>query len=81
MQKIMQNIKKTIRDFFKDEDMKREIKETLRPMVDIVYNEIYIYLWLLCIYSIFLFIMICIILLFLLKIFRRISRIEILLSP
>jgi hypothetical protein len=63
----MQNIKKTIREFLKDEDTKRDIKETITPIVDIVYNEVYIYLWLICIYNIFLFVLICIILLILLQ--------------
>jgi hypothetical protein len=69
----MQNLKKTIHEFFKDEDTKREIKETMYPIVQIIYNEVYIYIWLICIYNIFLFVIICIILLLLLEIFRKIS--------
>ena len=73
----MRDIKKTFYDFFQNKDMKREFKEWMYPIIEIIYNEIYIYLWLICIYNLFLFILICIILLLLLKIFRRISKMEI----
>ena len=39
----MKNIRDTCIEFFKNEDIKR----------DIVYNEIYIYIWFICIYIIF----------------------------
>ncbi len=41
-------------DFFKNEDIKKNIKETLSPLVHIIYNEIYIYIWCICLYNIFL---------------------------
>jgi hypothetical protein len=49
-------MKDTCYDFFQKEDIKLCIKEFLRPIVIIIYNEIYPYLWLICLYNVFLFI-------------------------
>jgi len=43
-------------DFIKDEDIQKNI---LYPIGTVMYNEIYIYIWLLCIYNVLL---ICIVL-------------------
>jgi hypothetical protein len=50
----MKNIADSFVDFFKNEDIKKNIKEILKPLVNILYNEIYIYIWFICIYNIFL---------------------------
>lgn len=42
-------------DFFRNDDIKKEIKELLKPLVNIIYNEVYVYIWLICIYNILLF--------------------------
>ena len=48
----------TIRDscieFFQKEEIKHYVKEILRPIVQIIYNEVYPYIWLICFYSVFL---------------------------
>jgi len=49
----MKNIRETCIEFFKSEDMKRDVKEAIKPIVSTIYNEIYVYLWLLCIYHVF----------------------------
>ena len=54
----MKNIRDTCLDFFKNNDIKKEVKELLKPIVNIIYNEIYIYLWLICFYNLFLFFLI-----------------------
>lgn len=42
-------------DFFKTEETRRNLKENIiQPMVQIIYNEIYIYMWLICVYHVFL---------------------------
>ena len=41
-------------DFFEKEDIKRCVKEFIRPIVTIIYNEIYPYLWFICLYNVFL---------------------------
>ena len=49
----MRSIRETCIDFFKNEDIKRDVKDIIRPIGTILYNEIYIYIWLICIYHIF----------------------------
>ena len=45
---------KTIRDscieLLKSEDTRKNIREIIQPISDIIYNEMYPYIWLLCIY-------------------------------
>ena len=41
-------------DFFLTEDLSRYIKQFDKPIVQNVYNEIYTYIWFICIYNVFL---------------------------
>ena len=41
-------------DFFLTEDLGRYIKQFVKPIVQNVYNEIYTYIWFICIYNVFL---------------------------
>ena len=50
---FMQSIRDTFIDFFKNEDIKRDVKDIIRPIGVIIYNELYIYIWFICIYHIF----------------------------
>jgi len=50
----MTSIRDTCINFFKDEKIKKEIKEIVKPIVTTIYNEIYLYLWFICIYHVFL---------------------------
>jgi hypothetical protein len=36
------------------DEVKKQIKDATYPLVKMVYNEIYIYVWFICIYNIFL---------------------------
>jgi hypothetical protein len=63
----MATIKETFLSFFKDKEMKQNIKEILRPVTDIVYNEIYLYVWCICFFNLFLFIIILVNLFLLLR--------------
>jgi len=49
----MKNIRDTCIEFFKSEDTRRDIKDVMKPLVQFIYNEIYIYLWLISIYHVF----------------------------
>jgi hypothetical protein len=49
----MKNIRESVIEFFKSEDSKRNMKEMIKPIGEIVYNEIYIFIWLICFYHIF----------------------------
>jgi hypothetical protein len=50
----MKNIKEYCVSFLQNEDVKREIGHFILPIVKMVYNEIYIYIWFICIYSVLL---------------------------
>jgi len=50
----MKTIRDTCIEFFKNEDIKQNLQEIIKPVVDIVYNEVYLYLWFICIYIVFL---------------------------
>ena len=50
----MKNIKDTCIEFFQNEDTRKHVKDIIKPIVNIVYNEIYVYLWLICLYNVFL---------------------------
>ena len=60
----MKNIRDTCMDLFKNEDIKRDIKAVIRPIVSLVYDEMYIYIWFICLYNVF-FILIVLAILFL----------------
>jgi len=64
-------MKDTCVDFFQKEDIKLCIREFIRPVVSIIYNEIYPYLWLICLFNVFLFIITLANLLLLLKLLRK----------
>ena len=48
-------MKEKLLQFFKNEDMKRHMKEMIQPIGTIIYNELFIYIWLICIYNVVLF--------------------------
>ena len=47
-------MKETFLDLFQKDDIKRCITEIVKPVVNIVYNEIYPYLWFICLYNVIL---------------------------
>ena len=49
----MNFLKDTCIDFFKNEDIKKDMKEMMTPIFNLIYNEIYIYIWIIAIYNIF----------------------------
>uniref|UniRef100_A0A6C0I453 Uncharacterized protein n=1 Tax=viral metagenome TaxID=1070528 RepID=A0A6C0I453_9ZZZZ len=51
----MRNIRDSCIQFFQNEDIRKEIRDIISPIVDIVYNELYVYLWVICFYNVFLF--------------------------
>jgi len=50
----MKTIRDTCFEFFKNEDIKQNLQEIIKPVVDIIYNEVYLYLWFICVYIVFL---------------------------
>jgi len=50
----MKTLKDTFNHFFQNEDIKTDIKELLmKPIFSMIYNEIYLYLWIIAVYNIF----------------------------
>ncbi len=56
----MKTLKERCIEFLKDKDIRNDIKEIITPLFDMIYNDMYIYIWLICIYNIFLIILIVI---------------------
>lgn len=73
----MKNIKDSFIHFFYNEDTRKDIKEILTPLGEIIYNEIYAYLWVICFYSIFLFVLVLANLYLLLKILNFVRDVRI----
>jgi len=63
----MKSIRDSCIEFFQNEDIRKDVKEIIRPIGNIVYNEIYLYLWLLCFYNLFLFFIVLAILVLLVR--------------
>ena len=56
-------------DYFQTDEAKRNLKESIiHPMGQIIYHEMYIYVWLICFYHIFLVFLILSILVMLLRV-------------
>ena len=51
---LMKTIRDTCIEFFKNEDLHKEVREIIKPLGNMMYNEIYLYLWFICIYNVFL---------------------------
>ena len=45
-------------EYFKDENISSDLRELFKPFLNTLYNEFYIYILILCIYNVFLFILI-----------------------
>jgi len=50
----MKNIRDSCIEFLQNEDIRKDVKEIMKPLVHIVYNEVYIYIWLICFYNVIL---------------------------
>lgn len=67
----MKNIRDKCIDFFKNEDIRKDVKEMLKPFAQIMYNELYLYIWVICFYNVFLILIVLVNLFLLMKIFRK----------
>ncbi len=50
----MRSIKDSIIDFIQSEDIKRDFLSMVQPVYTNIYNELYPYLWFICIYMVIL---------------------------
>jgi hypothetical protein len=60
--------------FFRKEDIKKMSKEIVKPVVNIIYDEIYPYIWFICIYNVFLIFMTIINLFILIQLFKELRK-------
>jgi hypothetical protein len=67
----MKNIKERCIEFFNSEDIRKDINDAIKPLGVMIYNEIYIYLWLICFYNVFLIFIVLANLILLLTLLRR----------
>ena len=55
-----QSVSRSVASMFhflhQNEEWKKQVFECLKPVAQMVYNELYLYIWFICIYSIFLMI-------------------------
>ena len=49
----MKGIRDVCVDLFKNEDIKRDVKLLIQPVAAFIYDELYIYIWFICLYHIF----------------------------
>ena len=73
----MKNITELCTKFLDDEDTRKGIKQLITPVGSIIYNEIYAYIWVICFYNIFLFIIVLANMYILLKIMKYIKNVRI----
>ena len=65
----MKNLRDTFKQFLNNDDIKNDLKEIMmKPVFNMIYNEIYIYIWIIAIYNIFFVFIILAIFFILLKI-------------
>uniref|UniRef100_A0A6C0AS53 Uncharacterized protein n=1 Tax=viral metagenome TaxID=1070528 RepID=A0A6C0AS53_9ZZZZ len=70
----MKNIRDTCIEFFQNEDIRKDVREIIKPIVHIIYNEIYVYIWFICIYNVFLIFLVLANLILLLRWFSKSSN-------
>jgi len=67
----MKNIRDTCIDFLKNEDIKNDVKCMMQPIFSMIYNEIYIYVWVIAIYNIFFIFIILAMFFILVQLFKK----------
>jgi hypothetical protein len=69
----MKNITDSFVEFLQNNEIRKNIKEIIKPVGNLVYNEVYIYIWIICIYNIFLIVLFLIIIYLLLKLLKLVK--------
>jgi hypothetical protein len=69
-------MRNVVEDFFKNEDIKRDIKEISKPVVKFIYDEIYVYIWFICLYNVFFILVVLAILYLLIQLPPKIKTVQ-----
>lgn len=72
----MKSIRDSCIDFFQDENIKRDLRDISKPIINAIYDEFNIYLWIVVIYSIFLIFIILANLFILLRLLRYSNKVS-----
>lgn len=48
----MRTVKDSCIEFLKNEDIRKDIKDIIKPIMQLFYNEIYVYIWCICFYNV-----------------------------
>jgi hypothetical protein len=67
-------MRNVLSDIFKNEDIKRDVKEVIKPVVSFIYDEIYVYIWFICLYNVFFILIVLAILYLLIQMPNRIQK-------
>lgn len=67
----MKNLRDSCIEYLQNENTKNIVKEMMKPLGSLIYNEIYIYVWIIAIYNIFFMVMILAMLFILLKLLNK----------
>lgn len=70
----MKNIRDSCIELFQNEDIRRDVKEIIKPIASIVYNEMYLYIWFICFYIVFLLFLVLVNLFLLVKLLQNSYR-------
>ena len=54
----MKNLRDTCIDFFTDESLKKDVREMMKPIFSMIYNELYVYIWMIAFYNLFIVFMV-----------------------
>ena len=67
----MKNLRDTFKQFLENEDIKNDVKEMMmKPIFSMIYNEMYIYIWLIAFYNLFIMILVLAVFFILCKLLR-----------
>ena len=69
----MKGIRENCIAFFQDEQIRSDIRVIIKPLVDQLYSEVSIYIWIICFYNLFLAFIILANLFLLYKLVRRLD--------
>jgi len=72
----MKSFKETIHGYLQNEEVKTEMKNMLKPFGAIIYNEIYFYILLICVYCVLVFLFGLASIITMLNLSRQYKRIE-----
>lgn len=71
----MKSIRESCVEFFQNEEIKKDIREIIKPIIDTIYNEINIYIWIICFYNVFLVFIILANLFLMLRLSNKLSNV------